>query len=108
MFYRLNQLLPSSQTLPFFVGGCMLPCGPGHFRLISEGKSDSVPEEALGISRVMRSRAGLTYQSVRLSLAGGSGRREGSVVSLERAGPGVGGGVVLPLSVSVGRALELL
>ena len=31
-----------------------------------------------------------------------------SVVSLERAGPGVGGGVVFPLSVSVGFALELL
>ena len=31
-----------------------------------------------------------------------------SVVSLERAGPGVGGGVVLPLSVPVSLALELL
>ena len=31
-----------------------------------------------------------------------------SVVSLEWAGPGVGGGVVFPLSVSVGFALELL
>ena len=31
-----------------------------------------------------------------------------SVVSLERAGPGVGGGVVFPLSVSIGFALELL
>ena len=31
-----------------------------------------------------------------------------SVVSLERARPGVGGGVVFPLSVSVGLALELL
>ena len=35
-------------------------------------------------------------------------RRGYSVVSLERASPGVGGGVVLPLSVSVGLALELL
>ena len=31
-----------------------------------------------------------------------------SVVSLERAGPGVGGGIVFPLSVSIGFALELL
>ena len=31
-----------------------------------------------------------------------------SIVRLERAGPGVGGGVVFPLSVSVGLALELL
>ena len=87
----------------------MLPCGPVHFWLVPEGESVSEPEEAHGISRVMR--AGLTYQQTvrRLSLAGGSGgRREGSVVSLERAGPGVGGGVVLPLSVSVGLALELL
>ena len=87
----------------------MLPCGPVHFWLVPEGESVSEPEEAHGISRVMR--AGLTYQQTvrRLSLAGGSGgRREGSVVSLERAGPGVGGGVVLPLSVSVGLALKLL
>ena len=31
-----------------------------------------------------------------------------SVVSLKWAGPGVGGGIVFPLSVSVGLALELL
>ena len=31
-----------------------------------------------------------------------------SVVGLEWAGPGVGGGIVFPLSVSVGFALELL
>ena len=31
-----------------------------------------------------------------------------SVVSLEWASPGVGGGVVFPFSVSVGLALELL
>ena len=31
-----------------------------------------------------------------------------SIVSLEWAGPGVGGGIVFPLSVSVGFALELL
>ena len=31
-----------------------------------------------------------------------------SVVSLEWAGPGVGGGVVFPLSVSIGLAFELL
>ena len=31
-----------------------------------------------------------------------------SVVGLEWAGPGVGGGVVFPFSVSVGLALELL
>ena len=31
-----------------------------------------------------------------------------SVVSLEWAGPGVGGGVVFPLSVSVSLALKLL
>ena len=87
----------------------MLPCGPDHFWLVPEGESVSEPEEAHGISRVIVMRAGLTYQSERLSLAGGSGgRRQGSVVSLERAGPGVGGGVVLPLSVSVGLALELL
>ncbi len=94
----------------------MLPCGPDHFLLlpecvegVDEGDGVRGSEEALGISRVMR--AGLTYQAERqeLSLAGGSGgRRARSVVSLERAGPGVGGGVVLPLSVSVGLALELL
>ena len=31
-----------------------------------------------------------------------------SIVRLEWAGPGVGGGVVFPLSVSVGLALEFL
>ena len=31
-----------------------------------------------------------------------------SVVGLEWAGPGVGGGVIFPLSVSVGLALEFL
>ena len=31
-----------------------------------------------------------------------------SIVSLEWAGPGVGGGIVFPLSVSVGFALKLL
>ena len=45
--------------------------------------------------------------SIRTGL-GGNHRRPCSVVSLERAGPGVGGSVVLPLSVSVGLALELL
>ena len=35
-------------------------------------------------------------------------RRSSSVVSLEWASPGVGGGVVFPLSVSVGLALKLL
>ena len=34
--------------------------------------------------------------------------RSCSVVSLEWAGPGVGGGIVFPLSVSIGLALELL
>ena len=37
------------------------------------------------------------------SAAGRSG-----LVALEWAGPGVGGGIVFPLSVSVGLALELL
>ena len=37
-----------------------------------------------------------------------SRRSSCSVVSLEWAGPGVGGGIVFPLSVSVGLALELL
>ena len=31
-----------------------------------------------------------------------------SVVGLEWAGPGVGGGIIFPLSVSVGFAFELL
>ena len=43
-----------------------------------------------------------------LGSEGEDSRLDCSVVSLERAGPGVGGGVVLPLSVSVGLALELL
>ena len=37
-----------------------------------------------------------------------SGRSSYSVVSLEWAGPGVGGGVIFPFSVSVGFALEFL
>jgi hypothetical protein len=35
-------------------------------------------------------------------------QRSSSVVSLEWASPGVGGGVVFPLSVSVGLAFKLL
>tara|TARA_B110000305_G_C19088740_1_gene469738 strand:- start:72 stop:323 length:252 start_codon:yes stop_codon:yes gene_type:complete len=52
----------------------------------------------------------MTYQVyvLRLGIGGGSDRRRSSVVSLERAGPGVGGGVVLPLAVAVGLALKLL
>ena len=52
----------------------------------------------------------MTYQVyvLRLGIGGGSDRRRSSVVSLERAGPGVGGVVVLPLAVAVGLALELL
>ena len=52
----------------------------------------------------------MTYQVyvLRLGIGGGSDRRRSSVVSLERAGPGVGGGVVFPFYVSVGFAFELL
>ena len=38
----------------------------------------------------------------------GHGAHHISVVSLEWAGPGVGGGIVFPLSVSVGLAFKLL
>merc|ERR1712137_222652 len=61
-------------------------------------------EEAHGISRVRA--AGCAYKHTQRLSLGGSDRRGCSVVSLERASPGVGGSVVLPLSVSVGLALE--
>ena len=72
-----------------------------------ENMEDKPREMGLGCSVETTHQAVQCFTTL-LGSEGENSRLDYSVVSLKRAGPGVGGGVVLPLSVSVGLALKLL